>query len=47
MTPTLFWQGVAVFVLGLFVGSNLGVALLCVLQVAGRSSDAERAREAK
>jgi len=42
-----FWQGVAVFVLGLFVGSNLGVVLLCILRVAGRCSDAERAREAE
>lgn len=30
---------VAIFVLGLFIGSNLGIMLLCVMQVAG---DADR-----
>jgi hypothetical protein len=36
MTTQLFWIIFGVFVLGLFVGSNLGVMLMCVLHAAGR-----------
>jgi len=35
MTTQMFWIIFAVFVLGLFVGTNLGVMLMCVLHVAG------------
>ena len=40
MSTQVFMWMVAVFVLGLFLGSNLGVVLMCLLQVAGRSSPA-------
>lgn len=30
------WIGFGVFVVGLFFGCNLGVILMCVLQMAGR-----------
>ena len=39
-----FWPLFGVFVLGLFIGSSLGVMLMCVLRVSGWSSDAEMAR---
>ena len=44
MTWQLFAAFASVFVLGLFVGSNLGVMLMCVLRVAGWGSDAEMAQ---
>ena len=44
MTWQLFCALAFVFILGLFVGSNLGVMLMCVLRVSGWGSDAERAR---
>jgi hypothetical protein len=34
MTTQMFWIILAVFVLGLFIGSNLGIMILCVLQMA-------------
>jgi hypothetical protein len=40
MSTQVFVWMVAVFVLGLFLGSNLGVVLMCLLQVAGGSSPA-------
>jgi len=39
MTGQMFWVMFAIFVLGLFVGSNLGIMLLCVLRVAGQHAD--------
>jgi hypothetical protein len=36
MTSQMLWIIFAVFVLGLFVGTNLGIMALCILQVAGR-----------
>jgi len=39
MTAQMFWVIFAVFVLGLFVGSNLGIMLLCVLRVAGQDAE--------
>ena len=39
MTGQMFWVLFAMFVLGLFVGSNLGIMLLCVLRVAGQNAD--------
>ena len=44
MTTAQFWTLLAVFILGLFIGSNLGVMLMCVLRVAGWGSDAEMAQ---
>ena len=41
MTAQLLWIALAIFVLGLFIGSNLGVMLMCVLQVAGRNTDSD------
>jgi hypothetical protein len=43
MTTQLFWIILGVFVLGLFVGSNLGVMLMCVLRTAGQ----DRVRDQK
>ena len=45
MTTQMFVQMTVIFVLGLFFGSNLGVMLMCLLQVAGDRSpgDAELA----
>ena len=37
MDAQQFYTALAISVLGLFVGSNIGVALMCVLQVAGGS----------
>ena len=34
----LLWAGVGIFVAGLFCGSNFGVLLMCILQVAGREA---------
>ena len=40
MTTQMFVSMTVIFVLGLFFGSNLGVMLMCLLQVAGdRSPD--------
>ena len=36
MSTQLFAALLTVFVLGLFFGTNLGVALICVMQMAGR-----------
>lgn len=36
MTSQLFWIALLVFVGGLFVGSNMGVMLMCVLQMSGK-----------
>ena len=44
MTWQLFCALTFVFVLGLFIGSSLGVILMCALRVSGWSSDAEMAR---
>ena len=41
MTGQMFWVLFAMFGLGLFVGSNLGVMLMCALRLAGQS-DARR-----
>ena len=41
MTAQMLWIALAIFVLGLFLGSNLGVMLMCVLQVAGRKTDSD------
>lgn len=38
MSTQLFAAMLTVFVLGLFLGTNLGIALLCVMQMAGRRS---------
>ena len=38
MSTQLFTAMLTVFVLGLFFGTNLGIALLCVMQMAGRQS---------
>lgn len=37
MSTQLFLIIAAVFVLGLFLGSNVGIVLMCVLQMADRS----------
>ena len=39
MSTQLFAAMLTVFVLGLFLGTNLGIALLCVMQMAGRHAD--------
>ena len=44
MTAQMFWLIFAAFVLGLFVGSNMGIMLLCVLQVAGKNTPGNRER---
>lgn len=36
MSTQLFAAMLTIFVLGLFLGTNLGVALICVMQMAGR-----------
>ena len=36
-----WWMGFALLMLGLFIGSNLGVALMCVLACASPSADIE------
>ena len=36
MSAQMFIVLTVVFVLGLFVGTNLGVVLMCLLQLAGR-----------
>lgn len=33
------WHLLAAFVLGLFIGTNLGVFLMCTMRVAGRRDD--------
>ena len=38
MSAQLFAAMLAIFVLGLFLGTNLGVALICIMQMAGRHS---------
>jgi Na+/H+ antiporter NhaA len=38
MNAQTFAAMLTIFVLGLFVGSNLGVMLMCLLQVSGKSS---------
>jgi hypothetical protein len=35
VTTQMLWIMFVVFLAGLFIGSNLGVLLMCVLQVAG------------
>jgi hypothetical protein len=37
MTAHMFWIVLGVFVLGLFVGSNLGVMLMCLLRASEKS----------
>ena len=39
MTTQMLWIALGIFILGLFVGSNLGVLLMCVLQVAAAGRD--------
>lgn len=41
MSGQVFTSFLIVFVLGLFVGSNLGVVLMCLLQVAGRGESSD------
>jgi hypothetical protein len=41
MTAQMFWILFLVFLIGLFIGSNLGVMLLCVLQVAGQDQTSD------
>jgi hypothetical protein len=36
MTTQLFWIILAVFILGLFIGSNLGVMLMCLLRLSAQ-----------
>ncbi len=36
MTTRTFAMLVTMFVFGLFVGSNLGVMLMCLMQISGR-----------
>jgi len=36
MTTQMLWIVLAVFVLGLFVGTNLGIMTICILQMAAR-----------
>ena len=36
LTSQMLWIIFAVFVLGLFLGSNLGVMLMCVLYMSGK-----------
>ena len=36
MTAQMLWIILAVFVLGLFIGTNLGIMTLCILQIAAR-----------
>ena len=37
MSAQMLWVILGVFVLGLFVGGNLGIMLLCLMQMASRS----------
>jgi hypothetical protein len=39
VTIQLFAVLIAVFVLGLFIGTNAGVLLMCVLRIAGTRND--------
>lgn len=36
ITTQILWIILVVFVLGLFIGTNLGVMLMCVLHLAGQ-----------
>lgn len=36
MTTQMLWIAIVVFAAGLFLGSNLGVLLMCVLHMSGR-----------
>ena len=38
MITQMFWIVLAIFVLGLFIGSNLGVMLMCVLAVGAKDT---------
>jgi hypothetical protein len=40
MTAQMFVSMTVIFVVGMFVGSNLGVMLMCLLQMAGDRSPA-------
>jgi len=40
MTAQMLWIILAVFVLGLFIGTNLGIMILCVLHMAGQDRPA-------
>ncbi len=40
MSAQMLWIILAVFVLGLFIGSNLGIMILCLLNVAAQDSRA-------
>jgi hypothetical protein len=39
MSTQLLAAMLTIFVLGLFFGTNLGIALVCVMQMAGRHAD--------
>jgi hypothetical protein len=41
MTAQIFWLILGVFVLGLFVGSNLGILLICLLQASGEGASGQ------
>ena len=39
MSGQILWIGFAVLMLGIFIGSNLGVMLMCLLQVSKKADD--------
>jgi len=38
MIAQLLWIAFAIFIVGLFFGCNIGIVIMCVLQMAGRES---------
>jgi hypothetical protein len=40
VTAQVFWIALAVFLAGLFIGSNLGVVVMCALQLCKRNDAA-------
>lgn len=39
MSGQILWAVFAILVLGIFIGSNLGIMLMCLLQVAKRADN--------